>query len=167
MLPVVYFLLIFSFLYKTQCGIRHIIFIYPLLFVLSGICFKYTNEKKGQLFIFALSLLLVMSVAQYFNNYFPYTNEFIYHKKNAYQYVGASNLNFTQAEYLVDDYLKKHPDIKRATETPQTGKFVLVIDSYLDIWNTGKYKWLRKLHPVAEVHYSYLLFDVKQKDIEP
>ena len=27
--PIVYFLLLMSFLYKTQCGIRHIIFIYP------------------------------------------------------------------------------------------------------------------------------------------
>ena len=107
-----------------------------------------------------------MSVGQYFNNYYPYTNEFIGHKKNAYKYVGAGNLNFTQAEYLVDDYLQKHPDIKRAPEMPQTGKFVLVIDSYLDIWNTGKYKWLRKLKPVGEVHYSYLLFDVGEKDVE-
>ena len=108
-----------------------------------------------------------MSVGQYFNNYYPYTNEFIGHKENAYRYVGTGNLNITQAEYLVDDYLQKHPDIKRATELPATGKFVLVIDSYLDIWNTGKYQWLRKLKPVGEVHYSYLLFDVQAKDIEP
>ncbi len=167
LMPVIYYLAVFSFFYKTQCGIRHIIFIYPLIFIGSGIVIKYAGNKTEQLLVMVLSLLLILSVGQYFNNYCPYTNEFIGHKKNAYQYVGASNLNFTQAEYLVDDYLKKHPDIKRASETPQTGKFVLVIDSYLDIWNTGKYKWLRKLQPVAEVHYSYLLFDVKQKDIEP
>lgn len=167
LVPIVYFLLLLSFLYKTQCGIRHIIFIYPLLFILSGIVFKYAVSKKDQLFILALSLLLVMSVGQYFNNYYPYTNEFIGHKKNAWQYVGASNLNFTQAEYLIDDYLQKHPDVYRAPETPQTGKFILVIDNYLDIWNTGKYQWLRKLKPVGEVHYSYLLFEVRQKDIEP
>ena len=165
--PIVYFLLLFSFLYNTQCGIRHIIFIYPLIFILSGIVFKYASDKKQQLLVLVLSLMLLMSVGQYFNNYFPYTNEFIGHKKNAYQYVGASNLNITQAEYLIDKYLQKHPEVKRAPETPQTGKFVLVVDSYLDIWNTGKYKWLRKLKPVAEVHYSYLLFDVQQKDIEP
>lgn len=165
--PVVYFLLLFSFFYKTQCGIRHIIFIYPLLFIFSGIVYRYANSKTAQLLILALCLLLVMSVGQYFNNYYPYTNEFIGQKKNAYRFVGAANLNITQAEYLVDDYLKSHPDVRRAPETPRTGKFVLVIDQYLDIWNTGKYRWLRKLKPEAEVHYSYLLFDVKQKDIEP
>ena len=165
--PIIYFLLLMSFLYKTQCGIRHIIFIYPLAFIFCGIVFKYAKGKAEQIIILVLCLWLVMSVGRYFNNYYPYTNEFIGHKENAYQYVGTGNLNFTQAEYLVDDYLHKHPDIKRAPETPQTGKFVLVIDSYLDIWNTGKYQWLRKLKPVGEVHYSYLLFDVQQKDIEP
>jgi hypothetical protein len=137
------------------------------MFIFCGIVFKYAIEKRDQLLMLILSVWLVMSVGQYFNNYYPYTNEFIGHKQNAYKYVGASNLNITQAEYLVNDYLQKHPDIKRAPELPATGKFVLVIDSYLDIWNTGKYQWLRKLKPVGEVHYSYLLFDVQAKDIEP
>ena len=165
--PIIYFLLLMSFLYKTQCGIRHIIFIYPLAFIFCGIVFKYAKRKTEQMIILVLCFWLVMSVGQYFNNYYPYTNEFIGHKENAYRYVGVSNLNITQAEYLVDDYLQKHPDIKRAPELPATGKFVLVIDSYLDIWNTGKYLWLRKLKPIGEVHHSYLLFDVQQKDIEP
>lgn len=166
-MPVVYFLILFSFLYKTQAGIRHIIFIYPLMFILSGNIIKYAEQKREKLLILILSLLLVISVGQYFNNYFPYTNELIGNKKNAWQYVGAANLNITQAEYLVNDYLKKHPEIKRAPQTPIAGKYILVIDDYLDIWNTGKYEWLRKLKPVEEVHYSYLLFDVQQKDIEP
>ena len=164
--PIVYYLLLMSFMYKTQCGIRHIIFVYPLLFIFCGLVFKQAKEKRSQIFILILSLWLLMSVGQYFNNYYPYTNEFIGHKENAYKYVGASNLNFTQAEYLVDDWLQKHPDVKRAPETPQAGKFVLVIDSYLDIWNTGKYAWLRKLKPVGQVAYSYLLFEVADKDIK-
>lgn len=159
--PMVYFLLLMSFMYKTQCGIRHIIFIYPLLFIFCGIVYKYAVSKTEQMTMILLSLWLMMSVGQYFNNYYPYTNEFIGDKKNAYRYVGAGNLNFTQAEYLVDDYLQKHPDVSHAPEEPKAGKFVLDIDRYLDIWNTGKYQWLRKLKPVRQVEYSYLLFDVK------
>ncbi|MEO7306594.1 MAG: glycosyltransferase family 39 protein [Ferruginibacter sp.] len=165
--PIVYFLLLMSFLYNTQCGIRHIIFIYPLLYIFCGIIFKYVKEKREFMFLIALSLWLLMSVGQYFNNYYPYTNEFIGEKKNAYKYVGASNLNFDQAGYLIKTYLRDHPDVKPATEIPQTGKFILVVDSYLDIWNTGQYQWLRKLKPVGEVHYSYLLFEVQLKDIQP
>ena len=108
-----------------------------------------------------------MSVGQYFNNYYPYTNEFIGHKKNAYRYVGACNINLGQAGYFINDYLKEHPDVKYAPEKPAAGKFILNVDNYLDTWNTGKYEWIRKLKPVAEVHYSYLLFDVQAKDIKP
>ncbi|MGB4843123.1 MAG: glycosyltransferase family 39 protein [Ferruginibacter sp.] len=165
--PAVYFIVLMSFMYNTQAGIRHIIFVYPLIFIVCGVVFKYAVGKNDRLLLIGLSSWLLMSVGQYFNNYYPYTNEFIGHKERAYKYVGAGNLNFTQAEWLVDDYLQKHPDIKRAPELPQPGKFVLVIDSYLDIWNTGKYQWLRKLKPVGEVHYSYLLFDVQPKDLEP
>jgi len=164
--PVVYFLVLLSFMYKTQCGIRHIIFIYPLFFIFCGRVYKQASGKRDQMLLLVLSLWLLMSVGQYFNNYYPYTNEFIGHKENAYKYVGASNLNFTQAEYLVDDYLQKHPDIKRAPEDPRAGKFVLDVDRYLDIWNTGKYQWLRKLKPIGHVEYSYLLFEVGEKDIE-
>jgi len=40
----------------------------------------------------------------------------------------------------------------------------LVIDRYLDIWNTGRYAWLRKLKPVGELFGCYLVFDVKESD---
>lgn len=165
--PVFYFLIVMSFFYKTQCGIRHIIFIYPFLFIFCGIVFKYARSKTDQILILVLSLWLLMSVGQYFNNYYPYTNEFIGNKKNAYKYVGASNLNFGQAGYLLQGYLQKHPDVKRAPKEPEVGKFILSVDHYLDIWNTGKYQWLRKLKPVEEVHFSYLLFDVSPEDISP
>ena len=165
--PMVYYLLLLSFFYKTQCGIRHIIFIYPLLFIFSGIIIKYFQAKRDLWLLVLLSLFLVISVGRYFNNYYPYTNEFIGDKKNAYQYVGASNLNIDQGSYFIDKYLQDHPDVKKAPATPQSGKFVLPVDWYLDIWNTGNYPWLRKLKPSGELFYSYLLFDVQPKDIEP
>ena len=34
--PIVYFLVLMSFFYQAQCGIRHIIFIYPFIFICSG-----------------------------------------------------------------------------------------------------------------------------------
>lgn len=165
--PIFYFLLLMSFLYKTQCGIRHIIFIYPLLFIYCGYVVNKFTSIQNRLALIGLSIWLLISVGGYFNNYYPYTNEFIGRKENAWKYVGSANLNFTQAEWLLDDYLHHHPEINRAPETAQVGKFVLSVDNYLDVWNTGKYKWLRKITPIGEVHYSYLLFDVKQKDIEP
>ena len=165
--PIIYYLIVFSFFYKSQAGIRHIIFIYPLIFIFCGILIKYIDGKKDFLILLLLSLFLLISVAPYFNNYYPYTNQFIGHKKNAWQYVGSCNLNMGQARHFLEDYLQHHPEIKMAPEQPQTGKFVLITDQYLDVWNTGKYAWLRKLKPAGELFYSYLWFDVKPEDIVP
>ncbi len=165
--PILYFLILLSFFYKSQAGIRHIIFIYPLIFIFCGIIIKYARGKKDKGLLLILGLLLLMSVGQYFNNYHPYTNEFIGHKKNAYQYVGAGNINLGQAGYFIQDYLKEHPEVRYAPKEPKAGKFIISVDNYLDTWNTGEYQWLRKLKPVADVHYSYLLFEVQSKDIDP
>lgn len=159
--PILYFLVLLSFFYKSQGGIRHIIFIYPLLFIFSGIIIKYFQPKKDMLMIVLLSLFLLFSVAKYFNNYYPYTNEFIAAKKHAYRYVGAGNLNFGQARYFLEDYLHTHPAVQLAPEEPHTGQFILSIDDYLDVWNTGNYVWLRKLTPTDHVFHSYLLFEVR------
>jgi len=165
--PVVYYLILLSFFYQTQVGVRHILFIYPLLFIFSGIIIQRLKPLTDLPVLTALSLYLVISVGSYFNNYFAYTNEFIAHKKNAWQYVGAANLNIGQARKFMQQYLDEHPGVKMAPETPQAGKFVLSIDRYLDTWNTAKYAWLRKLKPVDHCFHAYLLFDVKPGDLVP
>lgn len=159
--PMVYYLVLMSFFYKTQVGVRHILFIYPLLFIFCGIVIKYYKAKTDFPIIAPLSLYLVLSVCSYFNNYYPYTNEFIGDKQNAWQYVGASNLNIGQSRYILSDYLRQNPDVKLAPEEAKPGRFVLSIDRYLDTWNTGKYGWLRKEKPVDHVGHAYLLFEIK------
>jgi len=163
--PVFFYLMYMSFFYKTQCGIRQIIFIYPFIYILSGIVIKNVQRKFFPILI-VLCLFLMFSSMKYADNYYAYTNEFIADKKNAYLYVGASNLNFFQSDDQLKQYLDKHPDIKMAPLLPQTGKFVLEVGEYLDTKNKGTYQWLRKLKPVDQVVYTYLLFDVKENDIK-
>lgn len=163
--PIVYYLLYMSFIYRTQCGIRHIIFIYPFLFIFCGILLKYIQNRLQLYCVTFLCLWLVLNIGVYFNNYYTYTNEFIWDKKNAYKIVGTGNLNFSQAHYILEDYLKDHPDVMLAPEKPQPGKYVIIVDELVDVWNTGKYKWMRDLQPVGHVAFCYLLFDVRQSDL--
>ena len=165
--PVLYFLMLMSFFYKTQCGIRQFIFVYPLLFIACGVIIRYFTAREHFGILTILSVFLVFSVSRYVNNYYAYTNEFIGNKAHAWQYVGASNLNIGQSKKMLARYLEHHPDVQMAPEEPRPGKFVILIDRYLDIWNTGRYAWLRKLKPEGEVHHSYLLFYVQPKDILP
>ena len=68
--PVLYYLLVFSFSYKTQCGVRHIIFILPLLFLFSSSLISFVHTFYQKAFIGLLAIFLVVSVLRYWRNYF-------------------------------------------------------------------------------------------------
>lgn len=160
LMPILYFLVLMSCMYNTQVGIRHIIFIYPLLYIFAGLIIKNIKPIESWILIL-LSLFLIVSMLKYYRNYFAYTNEFIADKKSAWKYVGASNLNISQSYFQLKKYLSDHPDVKLATDVPGKGKFILVVDDYIDTWNTGRYKWLRQHEPVDEIEKVFLLFDLK------
>jgi hypothetical protein len=161
-LPVVYFLVLFNFFYNTQCGIRHIIFIYPLLFIFISGLVRYITSVKQKFLLFLSSLYLVISVLFYYKNYFAYTNEFIVNKTNGYRIVGSSNINFNQGYFYLKEYLKEHPEVRYAPATAEHGKFVVMLDEFLDVWNTHKYSWLSNYQPSDNVaNGCYLIFDIK------
>ncbi len=164
-LPVVYFLVIMSFFYKTQCGLRHIVFIYPFLFILCAGIIPYLNNNFQKMAVGGLSIFLIFSVGRYWKNYYPYTNEFIYDKKMAYNYVGAGNLEFQQGKYFCNNYLAKHPGVSRATGVPKQGIFLITTAEYLDIWNRHTFDWIAKVKPSGHVAYSWLLIKVDQNDL--
>jgi hypothetical protein len=166
LIPVLYFLFLFSFYYKTQCGIRHIIFLYPFMFILSSRSLLYMETRTSKIALYVVSLFLIISVSFYWGNYFPYTNEFIYDKKMAYSYVGAANLEYAQGNYFFRDYLSKHPEVRLAPTTPQTGIFLINTQDYLDVWNEHKYDWLSGVKPCGQVAYDGLLIKVEEKDIQ-
>jgi len=164
--PVIYFLIVLSFLYHTQTGLRHLIFIYPFIFVFAGIIIPSVKSIYQKVLLASVSLFLLISVLSYWRNYFPYTNEFIIDKKMAFQYVGAANLEFKQGEILLQQYLKDHPDVHYTPRNPASGAFVMSVADYLDIWNRHQYEWIHKFKPIGHVACTYLLFKVKEKDLE-
>lgn len=83
--PGVYFLIYMSFFYSTQVGIRHLLIIFPLIFVFSGKFISQFIFGRKQLFLYLLIAYQVISVFNYFPHFLPYTNEFISDKKLAYK----------------------------------------------------------------------------------
>jgi 4-amino-4-deoxy-L-arabinose transferase-like glycosyltransferase len=165
LMPVIYYLITLSFFYKTQCGIRHIIFLYPLMFIFSSRIITVLQNNFQKIAAGVLSIYLIVSVSFYWKNYYPYTNEFIIDKKMAYAYVGAGNLELLQANLFFADYLKTHPKVHRVTKQPQTGSFLINTEEYLDVWNRHEYDWIKHIKPSAQVAYSGLLITVTEKDL--
>ncbi len=166
LLPVLFYLLYMSFLYNTQCGIRQLIFIYPFLFILCGILIPLLNTRYTQLAVAVLSIVMLTGVTKYWSNYYPYTNELIINKTNAYRFVGASNLEFGQGEYFFAKYLRTHPGVKRISAVPEPGTFLMTSSEYLDTWNLHTFAWANGIKPTGQVAYNGLLITVTEADLQ-
>jgi Dolichyl-phosphate-mannose-protein mannosyltransferase len=164
--PVIYFIVFMSFFYKTQIGIRQMIFIYPFLYVICGALFYWLNAKQIKIFVIAGCVFLVISILPYWRNYYPYTNELIADKKMAYKYVGCGNLEFNQSKFFYSAFLDAHPEVQMAPVKPAPGIFLIGLNDYLDVWNLHHYAWLSRFRPVGEVAYNGLLIRVTGEDLK-
>jgi ABC-type multidrug transport system fused ATPase/permease subunit len=151
-----------SFFSRTQIGIRHILPALVVAVILSGAAFSHLGQasQRRRVFLGACLLFTVVSVASYFPNLIPYFNEIVPDRKMAYTYLADSNLDWDQDLWVVEGFLKKHPDVKLNPDTPVSG-WVLVSANYMagvrplyaDYWARQ-----RGLKPVAQVGYAHLLF---------
>jgi len=164
--PVIYYFIFMSFFYKTQIGIRQMIFVYPFLYIICGALFFWFNGLNFRLLMTGAITFLLISVLQYWRNYYPYTNEFILDKKMAYQYVGNGNLEFNQGKLFFDAFLLKHPEVSMAPMKPASGTFLINLNDYMDVWNLHQYKWLANFKPVGQVAYNGLLINVSKDDLK-
>jgi hypothetical protein len=161
-LPVLYFLVYMNFFYSTQVGIRHILIIFPLLFILSGKIISWLIEGKKKFVLYALLTYQAISVYSYFPHFLPYTNEFILDKKLAYKKIADTNLCYGEGSMFLKEYLSKHPDAVYLREKPIPGKVVFEVNEMLnlDIATMHKYDWVISLEPVSHIHSQYLIFNV-------
>jgi len=162
LVPVLYFLFYLSFFYNTQVGIRHIIFIFPLLFVYSGQVINLIIEKKKKIILFLLLVWQFISVALFFPHFLPYTNEFIPNKKFAYKKLADSNICYGEGKKYLNQFLETNKTAVYLPDKPQAGKVVMEINEMLDmnIATINKYNWVRNLQPSGHIHSQYLIFDI-------
>lgn len=109
-LPMIAVFMLFM-LNNMTAGLRHILPIYPLIFLF---CSKITKLKKGWLSIAILILLLhyIMSSLLVFPHYFAYFNEFASGPANGYKHLVGANLDNGQdlpglKKFIEDNNIEK------------------------------------------------------------
>src|SRR5574337_565980 len=102
----------------------------------------------------------IISFYYYFPNLIAYTNELVLPKRNAYKIFADSNIDYRQSNFWLEKYLQEHPDVKSVPRIPQTGKFIIGINQYLDLNNEHKNDWIKNFKPIGQVQHSYLLFSI-------
>lgn len=157
-----------SFFSKAQVGIRHILPALAIETIIAGAAFSNLKSKPWphKALLGALVLWLTASMASYYPQMIPYMNEWVRDRRLAYRVLADSNLDWGQDQAIVDDFLRKHPDVLLDPPGPVAGR-VLIRANRL----TGIYRWdsaaslAERYVPVAQVGYAHFLFSIPIRDV--
>lgn len=162
--PVVFYLVYFNFFYNSQVGLRHILMIFPLLFVMAGLFFQQLSERR-ELLAYVLLIYSAATFYFYYPHLIPYTNEFMLNKKMAYRVMADSNLDYKQSEGRLQQWLDAKKGVY-APETPQAGTFIISVNDLTGVVETKNYKWLfDNFKPTAHLAFCYLIFEISEQDL--
>jgi hypothetical protein len=172
--PIFFYAIYFNFFYRAQIGIRFFLVIFPLLYVFAGGLFKNWNrfDWRKKAATFALGSCLILSVLSYYPHYLSYFNEIVWDRKMAYQYLADSNLDWGQDEFIVQDYLANHPNVRRPPKRPsllnETTQYYIQVNQLVGVTeDPNAFKWLREnFKPIDAIAPSCLLFEITPEQMQ-
>jgi hypothetical protein len=172
--PIFFYVIYFNFFYRAQIGIRHLLIIFPLLYVFAGGLFKHWESFgwKKKWAGFALGIYLILSLLSYYPFYISYFNEIVWDRKMAYKYLADSNLEWGQDDFILEDYLSNHPDVHKAPEKPkllnETTRYFVRVNKLVGVGeDPNTYRWLREnFEPIDIIAPSCLLFEITPEQMQ-
>lgn len=112
-LPCVVMFLSISFQGGFNHHHRYVLFVYPALFTLCGFpCANAAASRKTTLACFSLVLLASCSSLQCSPHFLSYGNCFAGGPRELWRVIGGSNVDWGQDLTLVDNWVKRHPNLK-------------------------------------------------------
>jgi hypothetical protein len=162
-------------------GIRHILPIYPFLFVLAGgiASSTFANRIAGKLVVAALCLWSAFASIRIYPHYLAYFNELIGGPENGYRYLIDSNLDWGQdldglSNYLIENnvqdvWLKyfgtalpeKHNIKHRPLPCePVTGTIAISVTCLQGRNGPSCYRWLKNHEPIERIGYSIFIYKI-------
>jgi hypothetical protein len=170
LVPVLFFVVYFNFLFRGQAGIRFFLVVFPLIYVLCGGLLKNGWQEVSRVGRAALVLTVtavVASTLSYWPHYIPYFNEIVYDRKMAYKYLADSNLDWGQGENGLEEYIAKADQaVIIEPELPVAGRIIVSANFLVGLFDEENGRWLREnFEPVDHVGYSHLIFDISEEQV--
>jgi hypothetical protein len=163
--PVLFLLAYLSLGFELQIGLRYFLPAFPFLFVAAGrtASWRPLASPFGAVVILLAAWTAISSLSVH-PRYIPYFNELVGGPKNGYHWLTDSNLDWGQdSDYVRDVYARRSP-VKVWIEPngPIAGRIAVRLTNLV-----SRYGWLREhFHPVAWIHDSWAIFDLRQDEIE-
>jgi hypothetical protein len=153
---------------KSQIGIRNILPALAIDIIIAGAAFSSiaSMSRTKKLALGLLMLWLCLSTLSYYPHMIPYMNEWVFDRRLSYKILADSNLDWGQNSRLVDEFLKKNPDVVLNPDSPISGRVLVGTNRLVGIYPDHKpMLWLSRYRPVAHVGYAHLLFVVPANEI--
>lgn len=171
-----------AMLSKANLGLRHILVIYPFLFVFISRLANFKFSAFSKTIFFLLLLFYLISSLRIYPCYLAYFNEAIGGPKNGYKYLLNSNLDWGQDVKRLKKYLDKNQikeiyldyfydkesldyykiNYKPLSPKDKDKKGYLVLNA-MQLQtsrdeNGNTYEWLRKEKPIEKIGYSIFVY---------
>ena len=161
--PIIVYFIVMSFLNPFQIGVRHLLIFLPLVYLGLGYLAVVRWWKYRNAFVTAALFFSVLSVAGYYPDLIPYTNELLADKKKVHEFIYDSSIDYGQADSHYKQYIQDHPKYKFAPQQPSVGKFIVPARFVMDEWDTytAPYKWLRNYQVTGVYRGVFLLYDIE------
>jgi len=158
-----------SFFDRAQIGIRHILPALAIEIVIAGAALSHFSSKLWveKALLSMLVLWLVVSVASYYPHMIPYMNEWVIDRRLSYRILADSNLDWGQNAAMVEEFMRKNPDVILNPPVPVAGRILVNANRLtgVDRRNPPEIYLAKRYRPVAHVGYAHFLFVVPAKDI--
>lgn len=171
--------LAFAMLSKANLGVRHLLPMYPLLFVLGGYLVTHKNKLIGIVLPSALVMLLVLEFVRSYPYYLPYFNQLYHGSNNGYKIATDSNLEWGQDLKRIKHYIDTNQIEKPYLEYYWNGlssisyygiesrflsDFKPGDSGYIIIGATalqsGRYPWLQNYTPIERITPSVFVYKI-------
>jgi 4-amino-4-deoxy-L-arabinose transferase-like glycosyltransferase len=168
LIPILTHLILLCFFNNINNGIRHMLFIYPLLIIWVS---QLMNAQLSRLYAITIALLLAwhtMGTVLTYPHYLSYFNE-ILGTKNTYKHLVDSNVDLGQDEILVHEFVLdqkiKDQKININPMEPCTGLIIVNIKLLRGYWleNRESFKWLKNEKPIGQIGHSWLIYKISNK----
>lgn len=171
-ITIFWFFLYFMFFNRLIIGLRYLLMIYPLLFVLVARVVVVPIAEKKHRYMYRTFLIILFSwymagtvrIAPF---YLAFTNELTGGPKDAWKYLADSSLDWNQDREFFTQYLRRHPEVTAVNPRRPTAGIIAVNVNEMNLYYYRDYQWLRRLQkdPVDWVGYTWLIFDITDTDI--
>lgn len=155
---------------SVNIGLRHVLPIYPFLFLIAGkgVSFLFSKGRSARMVLVLLGGAYLSQAILIPPHHLSYFNCAVGGPENGRNFLIDSNLDWGQNDHFLRRFLQKQPpgfQIDPDPFHPLSGRIAVNVNAYYGIYGGGgkwAYYWLKDQKPEAVVAESWLIFDTRE-----